>query len=307
MDPLEPAAAPNTCQHTLRTRRGDYLIQASWPPAWGEDRKSPTDRPVPIVYLVDGNAYFFSATELVRRIRHLPNGAGNALVVAIGYPALRSALHQPRRSADLTPPSPTYAPVLGRDGKPLAAEHGGAAEFLDAIEKEVVPFVAKKVFPDVRIGPQALWGHSYGGLFALYALFTRPRLFDTVVAASPSVWWNERRIVQVEREYRRGKRRGEEEEEEQRSHAPQLFVMYGSDEQFPKRFHHESEEEFAVRKKLAAERRMKDNAIEMGSRLRDSGLLRKVWLQEFQDEDHGSAALCALSRGITGFLEACSY
>lgn len=74
---------------------------------------------------------------------------------------------------------------------------------------------------------------------------------------------------------------------------PQLFIMSGSDEQFPRKTHHESEEKFNRRARHAAERRMKDNALEVCRRLRDSERLRKVWVQEFTDEDHGGAALCA--------------
>ena len=42
---------------------------------------------------------------------------------------------------------------------------------------------------------QTLWGHSYGGLAVLQALFTRPTEFTTYAAASPSLWWHDGAIT----------------------------------------------------------------------------------------------------------------
>lgn len=38
---------------------------------------------------------------------------------------------------------------------------------------------------------QALFGHSYGGLFVLHVLFTKPEAFDTYVAASATVGYGQ--------------------------------------------------------------------------------------------------------------------
>ncbi|HCE8339908.1 TPA: ferric enterobactin esterase PfeE, partial [Pseudomonas aeruginosa] len=40
-----------------------------------------------------------------------------------------------------------------------------------------------------------LWGHSYGGLLVLHALFTRPGEFARYAAASPSLWWRDGAIL----------------------------------------------------------------------------------------------------------------
>lgn len=139
----------------------------------------------------------------------------------------------------------------------------------------------------------------------MYTLFTRADLFDTFMVASPSIWWNKKRITDLEEEFRAKHQESRKGDAAEAAPQPQLFVMYGSDEQFPRKTHHESEEKFNRRARHAAERGMKDNALEVCRRLRDSERLRKVWVQEFTDEDHGGAALCALSRGISRFLECC--
>lgn len=39
--PGEPAQALNSCQYTAKTKRGDYLVQVSWPLTWSRERTAP--------------------------------------------------------------------------------------------------------------------------------------------------------------------------------------------------------------------------------------------------------------------------
>lgn len=41
-----------------------------------------------------------------------------------------------------------------------------------------------------RVVTHVLMGHSFGGLFALSTMASRPELFDAWVAADPSLWWD---------------------------------------------------------------------------------------------------------------------
>jgi predicted alpha/beta superfamily hydrolase len=59
--------------------------------------------------------------------------------------------------------------------QPNATTDGGAAVFLDFIEKELVPHVEGR-YPVTDF--RTLIGHSYGGLFTIYALSERPTLFN---------------------------------------------------------------------------------------------------------------------------------
>jgi predicted alpha/beta superfamily hydrolase len=67
---------------------------------------------------------------------------------------------------------------------------GGASAFLDFLEQELIPFVDRTY--RTQATDRGLLGHSYGGLFALYALEQRPALFQRIVAASPVVGWDHR-------------------------------------------------------------------------------------------------------------------
>jgi len=79
---------------------------------------------------------------------------------------------------------------------------GGADAFLALIVERILPAVRQRVALDE--GRRMLWGHSYGGLFALHALATRPDAFTDYVAVDPSLWWGEGFVVgELERAARR--------------------------------------------------------------------------------------------------------
>ena len=48
---------------------------------------------------------------------------------------------------------------------------------------------------------QSLFGHSFGGLFAIHTLYARPGAFHSIIAASPSLEWNEQGILKDERSF----------------------------------------------------------------------------------------------------------
>jgi predicted alpha/beta superfamily hydrolase len=64
---------------------------------------------------------------------------------------------------------------------------GGAEAYLAVLKDEIVPF-AESEFPIAPEG-RGIAGHSFGGLFAAYALAHAPSLFERVLMASPSLWF----------------------------------------------------------------------------------------------------------------------
>jgi predicted alpha/beta superfamily hydrolase len=56
---------------------------------------------------------------------------------------------------------------------------------LRAIETEIIPFIEH----EYRVDPKhrVMAGSSLGGLFTLYAMYTRPELFEGYIAATPAV------------------------------------------------------------------------------------------------------------------------
>ncbi|KAK2751041.1 hypothetical protein FQN57_000116 [Myotisia sp. PD_48] len=230
---------------------------------------------------------------------HRPQGG---IIVAIGYP-LSDSVYSPRREFDLTPPVP---PSHDNDNDQHInntnlhlPKHGGADLFLDFILSEVKPFV-RSAFPSIEVSEEALFGHSYGGLFCLHTLFTRPGAFDCYIAASPSIHWCNRFILSEEQAYR------EQLELPQRcseQETPRLMLFFGSYEQDPPRWPGEPVDDYRKRHKAAVERGMKSNAIAMHMRLKESGKLASIIWKEYPEEDHGTVVACAVSRGLTTFFE----
>lgn len=143
----------------------------------------------PVLYMLDGNAAMdtLTADDLALLSRGEP-----PVLVAIGYdtPQRNDVV---ARSYDYTPPvdsngePPVTPAVRGREG-------GGAGIFLRFITERIKPLVRTRVPLDAD--KEYLWGHSYGGLFTLYTLFTQPDAFARYIAGDPSVWWHDGALMQ---------------------------------------------------------------------------------------------------------------
>ncbi|MGO4736218.1 alpha/beta hydrolase [Bosea sp. 2KB_26] len=218
----------------------------------------------PVIYLVDGNALFATAVETaqLQGRRQDVTGVDPAVIVGIGYP-IDTPFDGARRQSDLLP------------------DDGGADRFLDFIEESVKPAVTALAAIDP--GRQALVGHSFGGLFALHALFTRPEQFRSYVAGSPSIWWNDRAIEVSEASF------------VARSSAatlPRLLITVGGGEQTCDA---RTSPERAQRLQMA---RMLDNAGEMAQRLPSSRCV-VVEHMVFDGENHISVIPAMLARAVS--------
>lgn len=134
----------------------------------------PPEGGYPVVYVLDGNALFpllaveaRSADRQAARTNSEP-----VVVVGIGY-SIDGLYDVEARTEDYT---------LHK------AEH-----FLSFIQQELKPIIESNY--SINPNKQTLFGHSYGGLFTLYALFNSPSSFQNYIAASPSIWWNERDLL----------------------------------------------------------------------------------------------------------------
>lgn len=160
----------------------------------------------------------------------------------------------------------------------------------------------KARFPQAKVTRQALYGHSYGGLFALHTLFTRPGLFDCYIASSPSIWWNDRFIMQEATNFLTTEKNENDMENMSR---PSLMVFWGSLEQdAPPRNAHESIDDYEARKRIWLDLRMVDNARDICEGLKGCERLQTVLGHEFEGEEHTSVMTCSVARGLTMFFEA---
>lgn len=68
---------------------------------------------------------------------------------------------------------------------PLDGQGGHADKFLATLEREIIPFMEREYRADPA--HRMLAGSSLGGLFTLYAMYSKPTLFEGYIAASPAV------------------------------------------------------------------------------------------------------------------------
>lgn len=174
----------------------------------------------PVLYVLDGNAHFGTAVETARLQSYSP-GVAPALVVAIGYPTDERLDIEKRRAFDLTMPAAKDVGALLPGMTP--ADFGGLDAFLDVVEKEIKPRTASLY--QVNPTQTALFGHSFGGMAVLHALFKRPTLFRTFIAASPTIYWADRMLLTEEPDFVR--------KVEQGSVAPRVLITVGGEESAP--------------------------------------------------------------------------
>jgi len=90
------------------------------------------------------------------------------------------------RSRDFTPTTESEEEI---NGYPTA---GGADNFIKMFEEELFPFVNNNFRTNEF---NTIIGGSLSGLFVIYALAKKPDLFNAYLASSPSLWWNNQKVV----------------------------------------------------------------------------------------------------------------
>jgi len=134
-----------------------------------------TDR-YPVLYLLDGDENFVHTVGIVRFLAESER-IPPMLVVAIG---------NTERTRDLTPRTEVDTEIR------FHPKHGGADAFLQFISGELIPYVDQHY----RTRPyKVLVGHSVGGLFAVYALTSNPKLFNAYIAIDATLSWNNRAVL----------------------------------------------------------------------------------------------------------------
>ena len=91
------------------------------------------------------------------------------------------------RNRDLTPTRVESVTIDGAEQ--TYPTSGGAAKFIAFFETELIPEIERRYRTERY---RVLAGHSFGAMFTLETLFTKPRLFNAYIAISPTVWWDEK-------------------------------------------------------------------------------------------------------------------
>ncbi|WP_223857987.1 alpha/beta hydrolase-fold protein [Salinimonas profundi] len=129
-----------------------------------------TNKSYPVLYLLDGQGNFAHAAGTL----DLLNQSGMAPEMII------VAINNTHRTRDFTP---TYDESYNDWGI-----SGGADNFITFLGTELKPYIKSHYRTN---GYAILSGHSLGGLLSVYALQSRPELFQAYFSFSPSLWWHD--------------------------------------------------------------------------------------------------------------------
>lgn len=247
-------------------------------------------------YVLDGNAQGLSATEAIRRRRPVEFNQPDIIIVSIGYPSLiEDSPYSAARYSDLQPPVCPSCPAPTQPG--VVSNADGLIAF---IETALRPWIEHHVFKGARFGRDALYGHSFAGLFVLYALTVRPDLFDTFLSASPALYWNDDYVLNHTDSLAPLKANGTV---PGNGTKPALQISYGGLEQFPKQRRRESDTEFQFRRSILVPMRMTELSERLYRELVGSPALRDVELNVYPDSYHATVGTAAFSDGIDYFLD----
>jgi predicted alpha/beta superfamily hydrolase len=136
----------------------------------------------PVLYMTDGDAHMGHTSSTVEFLAR--NGRISEMII-VGIP-------NTDRTRDLTPTKAT-------GGNPAQfPTAGGADNFLKFIATELIPEIEKRY----RVQPyRILAGHSFGGLFVVHTMITRPELFQSYIAVSPSLQWSDEATLKRAEEF----------------------------------------------------------------------------------------------------------
>lgn len=140
----------------------------------------------PVVYLNDGPYTFLVATGTA----HLPMNSRvmePAILVGVSHAIGESGMDS--RVRDFTPTEDTD----------WRRETGGGEAYLDLFRREFIPAVEARYHADPS--RRILSGQSLGGSFGAWVLLTEPELFAGYILSSPSLWYHDHMIFDLEAAY----------------------------------------------------------------------------------------------------------
>lgn len=205
--PVPLTVPADTESRVLMSRAGrQYQITVALPRTYHERSQA-----YPVIFVLDANLHLGTTVEAARNLT-LESLIPEVVVVGIGYPVGQYFYTRPQRTFDLTPTPDTawltrsrQSEIAAGSTRPLPNATGGAPDFYRFLTEELIPHIEN----NYRVAQEgrALLGHSFSGLFVLYAMLRSDRVFDRFLVSSPSIWWDKRAALRLEETFSRTSKR----------------------------------------------------------------------------------------------------
>jgi uncharacterized protein len=174
--------------HVISSRYVDqtYRIQVMQPV-----RKKGDMTRLPVVYVTDGNLMFEAFRSIALSMQRAAPDAPQFMLVGIGYPSNLPIAGSLLRARDLTFPGYPQIRIRPPNVEGVLVAKEGTKNFYGA--DDFLQFLANELFPTIDVtyptsaGERTYFGHSAGGGFGLYTLFTRSELFNNYIVSSPGL------------------------------------------------------------------------------------------------------------------------
>ena len=158
-----------------------------------------TKQNYPVIYMLDAYSSFGIMTEMQHLLafdKELPE----AIIVGISSEGGSKEFIY-NRARDYTP-TKVSAENLPEEVRLMTPTSGSGEKFLQFIKSELIPMIETKYRTERN--DRTLVGHSYGGLFCFYTLFTEPDLFNRYVILSPVLFWDNYFMTKLESKFFEG-------------------------------------------------------------------------------------------------------
>ncbi len=136
----------------------------------------------PVVYLMDGDAHFYSVMGLIQQMSEVNGNSLYPKMIVVGIP-------NTDRMRDLTPTKSSFDP-FGVGG--LGDNTGGGEKFTEFMDKELIPYIEAN-YPTAP--HRVLIGHSLGGLMVINTFLHHTNLFNSYLSIDPSMWWDDHKLL----------------------------------------------------------------------------------------------------------------
>ena len=130
------------------------------------------DANFPVLYMVDADYNFHYVTGLIELLSGISEFIPEMIVVGVSGKGTTTYRENSKPPFDVK-------------------DKGNADVTVDYIEKELMPFIETNYKSN---GYKILSGHSIGGLFVTYAMINHNHLFDSFIAISSSLWWEDEAV-----------------------------------------------------------------------------------------------------------------
>jgi uncharacterized protein len=150
----------------------------------GANMADPASQKYPVVYLLDGDAHFYSVVGMIQQLSQVNGNMICPEMIVVGIP-------NTDRTRDLTPTHTDIDPFT-RDSAAFLKTSGGGENFIAFMEKELMPFIESK-YPTAPY--KMLIGHSLGGLMVMQTLVHHNHVFNGYICIDPSMWYDNEKLL----------------------------------------------------------------------------------------------------------------